>query len=394
MTFINKKHLLVGVAVLVTVSSIYVARSASGDSTSTSSGTVVQNTSIPEVDLSPSQATQVKVTVVGEQVFVGRRDAVGNIAFNDDRTVQVYPPYAGKINAIMRDVGNDVHREDPLYSVDSPDLLQAESTLISAAGTLELTSRALERARALYNVQGIAQKDLQQAVSDQQSAEGAYKSAKDAVRIFGKTEAQIDQIVTSRHVDASLVVRSPIDGRIVTRNASPGTFAQPGTPPAPFSVADISVMWMLASMNESDAPFLKLGQAVQVSLLAYPGRVFDGKITNIGASVDPNTHRISVRSEVRDPNHELRSGMLGNFTILTGAPVKSPAVPPDSVVREGDGTLSVWVTTNSHQFYRREVTLGTQQEGMDQVLTGLKPGESVAAQGAIFLSHAYENEAH
>lgn len=394
MTFINKKYLLAGVAVFLTVFGIYAARSTSGETASDPSVAVVQNTATPEVDLSPSQARQVKVTVVDEQVFVGRRDAVGNIAFNDDRTVQVYPPYAGKISAIMHDLGNDVHKGDPLYSVDSPDLLQAESTLISAAGTLELTTRALERAKQLYAVQGMAQKDLQQAVSDQQSAEGAYKSARNAVRIFGKTESQIDQIVNSRHVDASLVVRSPIDGRIVARNASPGTFAQPGTPPAPFSVADIAVMWMLASVNESDAPFLKLGQPMQVSLLAYPGRVFEGRITNIGASVDSNTHRIPVRSEVRDPNHELRAGMLGNFILLTGTPVKSPAVPPDSVVREGDGTLSIWVTTDSHRFYRREVTLGTQQEGMYQVLSGLKSGESVAAQGAIFLSHAYENEAH
>ncbi|MDE2343357.1 MAG: efflux RND transporter periplasmic adaptor subunit [Betaproteobacteria bacterium] len=346
------------------------------------------------IDLSDSQARQIQVRSAETLTFAATRDAVGSIAFNDDKTVPVFPAYQGKISAIYTDVGQDVRKGAPLYAVESPDLLQAESTLITTAGVRDLTQRALDRAQQLYGVQGISEKDLQQAISDQQSAEGAYKAARDAVRIFGKTDAQINQIVLARRVDPLLLVSSPISGRVVSRNAAPGVLAQPGTAPAPFTIADISTLWMIANVSESDAPNLRLGQPVEVSLMAYPGRKFQGKITNIGAAVDPNTHRLAVRAEIGDPRHELRPGMLANFVIQTGMPANSPAVPVDSVVRENDGRMSVWVTGDHRRFYRRTVTLGLQQDGQYQILEGIKSGESVATEGAIFLSHAYEARMH
>ena len=345
------------------------------------------------IDLTDTQVKLIKVGFVEERHFVPKRDAVGSIAFNDDRSVQVFPTYPGKITEIFTDVGRDVEKGQPLYAVDSPDLLQAESTLISTAGVRELTTRALGRARQLFEIQGMSQKDLQQAISDQQSAEGAYKAARDAIRIFGKSEAQIDALITSRRVDATLLVRSPISGRVVTRNAAPGVLTQPGTAPAPFSVADISVMWMLANVPESDVPAIRLGQTVEVRLMAYPDRVFQGKITNMSAAIDPNTHRVMVRSDIKDAKHELRSGMLANFVIQTGDTTVSPAVPLDGVVREGDGTMTVWVTTDRHQFFKRTVTIGLQQDNFYQILAGVMPGEMVAAEGSIFLSHAYETGA-
>ena len=344
------------------------------------------------IDLSDTQVKLIKVGIVEAHDFVPKRDAVGSIAFNDDKSVQVFPTYPGKITEIFTDVGRDVEKGQPLYAVDSPDLLQAESTLISTAGVRELTTRALGRAQQLFEIQGMSQKDLQQAISDQQSAEGAYKAARDAVRIFGKTEAQIDALIATRHVDATLLVRSPISGRVVTRNAAPGVLTQPGTAPAPFTVADISVMWMLANVPESDVPVIRLGQTVEVRLMAYPDRVFQGKIINISAAVDPNTHRVLVRSDIKDAKHELRSGMLANFVIQAGDTTHSPAVPFDGVVREGDGTMTVWVTTDRHRFFKRTVTIGLQQDNFYQILAGVMPGEMVADEGAIFLSHAYETE--
>jgi cobalt-zinc-cadmium efflux system membrane fusion protein len=95
-----------------------------------------------------------------------------------------------------------------------------------------------------------------------------------------------------------------------------------------------------------------------------------------------------VRSEIKDPNHELRSQMYATFVIRTGAPVRAPAIPLDGVVREGDGTMSVWVVGNDHHhFMRRSVKIGLQQEGYDQILEGVKAGETVAVDGAIFLSN-------
>ena len=120
-------------------------------------------------------------------------------------------------------------------------------------------------------------------------------------------------------------------------------------------------MWMLAYVIESDSPLFHVGQEVKVKVMAYPDRVFEGKISTIGATVDPTTHRLLVRSEIRDPKHELRPGMFATFVIRTGDSVRSTAVPADGVVREGDGTMTVWVTTDRRTFTKRTVKLGMQQ---------------------------------
>jgi membrane fusion protein, heavy metal efflux system len=339
------------------------------------------------VELNEKQLESVKVGKVASATFPIEKSAVGSIDFNEDMTVQVFTPYQGRIIEAFAKVGDDVSKGQVLFTIDSPDLLAAESNLIGAAGVMDLTTRALDRLKLLYETRAVAQKDLEQAVSDQQTADGTLKTARDAVRIFGKTDAEIDEIVKERRADPKLVVRSPIAGHITARSAAPGLFVQPGNTPAPYSVADTSTMWMLANVAESDVPAFHLGQAVKVSLLSYPGKFFDGKISTITSTVDPNTHRMLVRSEINDPNHELRSGMFATFVIQTGEPVRSLAVPLSGIVREGDGTMTVWVTTDRKRFTQRTVTIGDRVGDDRQILDGLKTDELIATDGAIFLSN-------
>jgi cobalt-zinc-cadmium efflux system membrane fusion protein len=342
---------------------------------------------IPSVELNDKQLASVKVEAVGEHLFPIEKAAVGSIDFNEDMTVQVFTPYQGKIVALFATVGDEVKQGQTLFTIDSPDLLAADSSLIAAAGVLELTSRSLARLKTLYESRAVSQKDLEQAISDQQTAEGALRAARDAVRIFGKTDGEVNKIVAERMADPTLVVRSPISGRVTARNAAPGLFVQPGNAPAPYSVADISKMWMLANVAESDVSAYHLGQEVKVSVPAYPGKVFEGRISTISSTIDPNTRRMLVRSEIDDPDHELRSGMFATFVIRTGEPMRSLAVPLDGVVREGDGTMTAWVTADRRRFTRRTIKIGIQRDGFRQILEGLQPGELVATDGAVFLSN-------
>jgi cobalt-zinc-cadmium efflux system membrane fusion protein len=339
------------------------------------------------VDLSDKQASTLKIGPVAARDFALLKTAVGTIDFNENLLVQVFSQYAGKILKANFNIGDDVKAGDVLFTIDSPDLLQAESTLLAGAGVLELQKRALARATNLLKAGGSAQKDVDQSTSDQQTAEGNYKAARDAVRIFGKTDAEIDQVVDMRKVDSTLRVSSPIAGRVVARNAAPGLLTQPGSTPSPYSVADLSTMWMLANVIETDAPAYKLGQAVEVRVPAYPDTVFKGRVTTVGSMIDPNTHRQLVRSEIEDPQHQLRSGMFASFVIHVGDPMRSLAVPAEGVVREGDGTMTVWVTSDSRHFIKRTVRIGLQQDGWDQILDGLSAGETVVTDGAVFLSN-------
>jgi cobalt-zinc-cadmium efflux system membrane fusion protein len=339
------------------------------------------------VDLSEKQAASLKTGAVPSRDFTLFKTAVGTIDFNEDLLVQVFSQYPGKILKANYNIGDDVKVGDILFTIDSPDLLQAESALLAAAGVLELQKRVLARALNLLKAGGSAQKDVDQSTSDQQTAEGNFKAARDAVRIFGKTDAEIDQVVEMRKVDSTLLVPSPISGRIVARSAAPGFLVQPGNAPAPYAVANLATMWMLANVVETDAPAYKLGQDVEVRVPAYPDKVFKGHVTALGAMLDPNSHRQLVRSQIDDPEHLLRSGMYASFVIRVGDPVRSLAVPANGVVREGDGTMSVWVTGDSRHFTKRTVKLGLLQDGWNQILEGLKPGDTVVTDGAVFLSN-------
>jgi membrane fusion protein, heavy metal efflux system len=339
------------------------------------------------VDLSEKQAASLKIGTVASHDFAVLKTAVGTIDFNEDLLVQVFSQYPGKILKANYNIGDDVKVGDILFTIDSPDLLQAESTLLAAAGVLDLQKKTLARLVNLLKSGGSAQKDVDQSTSDEQTAEGNFKAARDAVRIFGKTDAEIDQVVEMRKVDSTLLVPSPISGRIVARSAAPGLLVQPGNPPAPYSVADLSTMWMLANVVETDAPAYKLGQDVEVRVPAYPDKVFKGHVTALGAMIDPNSHRQLVRSQIDDPEHLLRSGMYASFVIRVGEAMHSLAVPENGVVREGDATMSVWVTSDSRHFTKRTVTTGIAQDGWTQIRSGLSPNETVVMDGAVFLSN-------
>ena len=344
------------------------------------------NTSSSEaaLDLSPSQLNSIKIEPVGSYRFPVEKEAVGNIDFADDLSVQVFPAYQGTIIKTFVELGARVQKEQRLYTIKSPDLIQAESTLIGAAATFELTNKELARVQGLG---GIAEREKEQANSDQQTAEGALKAARDAVLVFGKTDAEIDQMIASRRTDAALVVRSPISGKITSFNGPPGLLVQPGNPPAPYSVADVAIKWMLANVSESELSFFHLGQPVQVKVMAYPGRVFQGKVSKIYETVDPNTHRVTIRSEIADPKDELRPGMLANFVIQVRNPVEATAIPANGVVREADGTMTAWVTTDRHRFAQRIIEIGLRKDDRVQVLDGLQRGELVVTDDAVFLSN-------
>jgi membrane fusion protein, heavy metal efflux system len=196
--------------------------------------------SAQSIKLSEKQIAAIKVAPVGYRDFQIEKTATGSIDFNQDMSVQVFTPYQGRIIALFAKIGDAVKKGDTLFTIDSPDLLQAESTL--------------------------------------------------------------------------------------ARNAAPGLFVQPGTAPAPFSVADISTMWLNAFVVESEIPSIALGQEVEAKVLAYPDRIFEGKVTTVGAAVDPATRRLFVRSEIKDPEHLLRPGMFARFLIHTGTSIHSPTV--------------------------------------------------------------------
>jgi len=344
--------------------------------------------------ITEQQAKHIEIISVSSREFAAQHEAVGMIDFNQDSTVQVWPSHQGRIRKVLAKAGDDVEEGQVLFSIDIPELIAAESELIAAASALTLADKALDRMQKMRAGGAGAERDLEQAISDKQTAEGAYKAARDAVRIFGRSDAEIDAIETNLKVSGEVPVRSPIRGRVTGRNAASGLVVQLDTSSPPFIVADISTLWMIAYVSENDFPQLKLGQPVSVSVMAYPDRKFKGKIVNIAAAVNPDTRRIAVYSRIKDPKHELRAQMLASFLIHTSKPSLSPSVPVNSVVREGNGTQVVFVLQDERHFIRRPVKTGITHKGMVQILDGLSIDEKIAGDGALFLSNALTLQAH
>jgi cobalt-zinc-cadmium efflux system membrane fusion protein len=155
-----------------------------------------------------------------------------------------------------------------------------------------------------------------------------------------------------------------------------------------YTIADLSTMWVKAQVPESDIPFIRPGQEVEVKVGALPSRVFRARVTAIGAATDLATRRVVVRSEVPNPDGALKSEMFASFKIVTGVEEPSPAVPAEAVIREGD-VAAVWVEEQPMLFRRRKVKLGIEQDGRVQIRDGLEAGDLVVVRGAIFVDNQW-----
>ncbi|GLQ92705.1 efflux RND transporter periplasmic adaptor subunit [Dyella acidisoli] len=339
------------------------------------------------VTLTDTQAKQVSVIQVGAHTFDTWRQAVGYIDYDGGRIAQVSSPYTGRVASVAAEEGDTVRKGQLLFTIDSPDLLQAESALLAADGVLTLNRKTLARAQKMLTIQASAQKDVEQAISDEQTAEASYRAARNTVLLFGKSEADVDHLLATRKVDGELRILSPFDGLVANRSLAVGDLVQPGGSPTPFTVADLSSVWMVANMPEDDAAALKLHQPLAITVPALPGRTLHGEVSYLASAVDPNTHTVVVRADVPNPDRVLRPQMLVDAAVQTAAAEHSPAVPEDGVVREGDGTTMVYVTQDGHRFEQRIVKVGKRQQGMDQIVDGLKAGERVAGEGALFLDN-------
>jgi cobalt-zinc-cadmium efflux system membrane fusion protein len=330
----------------------------------------------------------------------------GKIAINEDRSTPVFSPYTGRVTRLIALPGQQVANSDPLFAIDASENVQALNNLIGATAQVDkarsqvnLARTNERRLRELYEAKAGALKDWQQAQADLvvaqndlNSAQAAQAAARNQLRILGRNDKEISEAETARRINAETIVTSPIAGTVTQRKVGLGQYLVTGSSDPVFTIGDLSTVWLIAAVKETDASKIRLGAPVEVRVLAYPGRTFSAHVTYVAPSVDPVTRRISVRAEVDNADRALKPEMFASFVIITGDDVDAPAVPQDAVIYEAD-TARVWVALDDKRIQARQIKTGiVSSDGMVQVLSGLQAGERVVTKGSLFIDRAAKPE--
>jgi len=351
---------------------------------------------------SDTQWTSLRLTPVRQVAFRDERATDGKIAINEDTTTPVFSPYSGRVTRLVAKPGDQVERGAPLFAIDASEFVQGQNDLVTAVAGVEkararlaLAQTVEKRQRDLLAIRGGALKDLEQAQSDLVSAQGDLRSAEIALaaarnrlRILGRSDEEIARLETVDRIGAESLVAAPIAGTVIQRKVGLGQYITVGASDPVFTVGDLSTVWLVANVRESDAPRMKVGASVEVSVLAYPGRVFNARLAYVAPALDPNTRRLPVRAEIENPGRELLPEMFASFRIVSGDSRLMPAVPQEAVVYEG-AQARVWVARpNEKTVVTRPIEVGATTNGLVEVRKGVSVGDTVVASGTLFIDRA------
>ena len=350
-----------------------------------------------------------KTAEVGLKLFALSEITDGKITTDDDLTTTVFSPYTGRVTRLFVKAGDTVKLGDPLLGMQAAEFVQAANDLVAAHATDETTKAQLalaitteQRQHELYLSQGSALKDWQQSRVDLANARGNFSSAEVALgavrgrlRILGKSDLAVAAMETSfqpTRFSPETVVPAPIGGTIIQRQVGLGqniaTQGNGGSTPI-FVIGDTSRVWLVANAREVDAPRIHIGDAVEVSVLALPDRIFHATVTYVANGLDPVTHRLPIRAEIANPDGVLKPEMFATFRIITGQAKEAPAVPAPAVVYDPDGS-HVWLVGPDKTLSIREITTGRSDGDIIEVRSGLQPGDVVVTSGSLFIDRAAE----
>ena len=335
---------------------------------------------------SPQQLKTLTIELVRTRAFATEELTDGKISVDSDRATPVVSPYSGRVLRVIAGLGDSVKAGAPLATLEASEFVQAQNDLQLAAAQVKLARINETRKHASYDAKGGSLQDWQQAQADLTAAETALNSVRNRLQILGRSPADIAALETSRNMNPIATLTAPIAGVVVDRQVGPGQYLQAGGAPV-FTIADPSRVWLLANVRETDAGLVKLGQPVEVRVLAYPNRVFRARVTFVSAVVDPVTHRLPVRAEIDNRDGALKPEMFANFRILTSDATESPAVPAAAVIFEGEAA-HVWVVAGDALLELRAIRAGRSNDGLVEVLDGLKPGERIVTKGGLFIDQA------
>lgn len=343
------------------------------------------NPNLPQganVTLTPEQKARIQIVTVQRGQYRREVDTSGTVDFDNNQATQVLAPFGGLVSRLIVEQGAEVKKGAALAAVISPDFSAAVSAYRKTLVNAETLRKLANLDKDLLAHQGVSQKEADQAESDAVSAEADRDAA-----LLGLKALNVDpQVIADTQAGRPTarvegLIRSPLPGTVVEKLVSPGQTLQADITPV-FTVADLSKVWVMAHVFNSDIGSIHRGDLAQVS---GTGRTLSGVVDNVGAEVDPNTRSVAVRIVVDNPGDFLKRQMYVQVKLFSRQQVSGVLVPVSSILRDEENLPFVYVTQPDGSFARQHVTLGYRSGDRYDIPESLRPGQQVVADGGIFV---------
>lgn len=357
----------------------------SAQDNSTSFGTTVNKAETAQLFTVPQDQMQhVQVITVEPGNLPRVLRLTGSVAYNAFETTPVISQVGGPVSRILVMPGDVVHKGQPMLYVSSPDFAQLRTNYLKARDALDLAQKNYARSQDLYAHHAIAKADLLQNESTRNQAQADLQAAEQALKVLGVPRPE--SFAVGAAASPEIPVLAPLAGEVVERLVGPGQVLQAGATQC-FTISNTNTVWVLANVYEHDLGSIHQGDPVGIQTDAYPD-TFHGRISYISPALDPNSRTLQVRIVTDNPGKKLKKDMYVTAMVEAGAITNALSVPDSAVLRNSENQPFVYVSSGSNQFGQRLVTIGESENGKTQILSGLRAGEQVAADGSLFLQFA------
>jgi membrane fusion protein, heavy metal efflux system len=367
--------------------------------------TAPSNPASPQAPTTTSEAAShaIEIEIVALQPIAGIIPATGKVLVSENRVAVIGPVHEGRLVRLYAGQGSKVKKGQKLADLESADIDEAEADYLKALADYEnarrssvaevkLAQATYDRTKMLYEKTITAGKNLQTAEHDLEvakasaassvaSTKAALTAARRHLLILGLKDSAIDALPSKPDLAAVFSLTSPIEGIVVERNATIG--ATVGTDANLFKIIDISRVWIDANVFEKDLERVKFGQEVKVTVPAFPGSNFSGKVILVNSVVDPETRTVKVRTEVPNPDSRLKPDMFANVEIITDVHRAAISIPQSAVLN--DGGKAVVFVADGNSYKKRVVTAGIQSNDRVEIVDGLNAGDKVVVKGNYLL---------
>jgi len=350
-----------------------------------------------------SQSQTIETETVALAPIAAFIPATGKILVPEDRMANIGPVHEGRIVRLYAGQGSNVKKGQKLADLESADIDEAEADYLKAladydnarktsAAEVKLAQSTYDRTKMLYEKTITAQKNLQAAEHDldvakasgESSVAGAkatLTSARRHLLILGLKDSDIDALANKSSLAAVFSLNSPISGTVIERNATIG--ATVGSDANLFKIIDISRVWIDANVFEKDLERVRGGQEVRVSVPAFPGASFSGRVIFVNSVVDPDTRTVKVRTEVPNADGRLKPEMFANVQIITDLHKTTTSIPQSAVLNDDDKTVVFIAEGNGYK--KQQVRVGLQNNDRVEIISGLNAGDKVVVKGNYLL---------